>query len=247
MSEHIYNPDTDIKMQEAFTKARNTFKYFWRELSWEFNRIVPALDLAIVKVKFQQNDLPTGTETEFMWIGDVNFDGVTVKGTLINEPHVLTNIKAGDAVEVPLEEICDWMFATGKTYGGYTIHAIRETLSEADRKEHDEAWGFDFGDSNNILVAYEQEENPENLTEHPMSVNMKNSLVKFLQEHPENIKSSDSLGYTMLHRQVIAGNKACVEVLIEMGADIKAKTNGGHTPLEFAQKLGWEHVVPVLI
>ncbi|MCL2755309.1 MAG: DUF2314 domain-containing protein [Oscillospiraceae bacterium] len=247
MSKNIYNSETNTKMQEAFAKARGTFKYFWREMSWEANRIVPALDLAIVKVEFRQDDLPTGAEIEFMWIGDIDFDGVTVKGVLMNEPHVLTNVKAGDVVKIPVEEICDWMFATrGKAYGGFTIHAVRDTLSESEKTEHDNAWGLDFGDSNNILVAYEQEENPENLIEHPMSANMKDGLVKFLQEQPKNITSNDSFGYTMLHRQAIAGNKACVEVLIEAGADINAKTNNGHTALDFAQKLGWEHIVPIL-
>jgi uncharacterized protein YegJ (DUF2314 family) len=247
MSKQIYNAENDAKMQQAIAKARETFKYFWREQSWEFNRIVPALNLAIVKVAFTQGDTPTGSETEYMWIGDVDFDGVTVRGTLMNEPAYLTNIKSGDAVAVPTEEICDWMFAiSGRAYGGFTIHAIRETLNKSERAEHDAAWGLNFGDSSNVLVACEQEKHPENLIEHPMSGNMKDGLVKFLQEQPENIKSADASGYTMLHRQVIAGNKACAEVLINAGADINAETADGHTPLDFARKLAWEHIIPIL-
>ena len=242
-----YVKDDDPKMQEAFTKARSTFKYFWRELSWEFNRIVPALDLAFVKVACHQKKLFKGVQTEFMWISNISFDGITVKGVLNNEPNVLTNIKLGDVVEVPVAEICDWMFSTNrKVYGGFTIQVIRAMMSENDRAAHDSAWGLDFGDPDKVLVAYEQEEKPENLTEHPMSIAMKDGLVQFLQSQPENITSKDADGYTMLHRQAIAGNKACVEVLLQMGADINATTNSGYTASDFAKKLEWEHLISIL-
>lgn len=247
MEKIYYVKDDNPKMQEAFIKARSTFKYFWRELFWDFNRIAPALDLAFVKVACHQKKLFKGLVSEYMWIDNINFDGITVRGTLDNEPDKLTNIKAGDSIEVPLSDICDWMFSIdGKVYGGFTIQVIRAMMNESDRIEHDKAWGGDFGNPNKILVAYEQEEHPENLTEHPLSAASKESLVKFLQARPENILSKDASGYTMLHRQAIAGNKACVEVLLEMGADINAKTNNGYTASDFAEKLEWEHLISIL-
>lgn len=248
MDENIYYvQDDDPKMQEAFKNARKTFKYFWRELYWEFNRKVPALDMAFVKVARHQKKLFRSPVSEFMWISSIDFDGITVKGILDNEPDKLTNIKLGDTVEVPLSEICDWMFSiNGKVYGGFTIQVIRSMMNESDRTKHDTAWGLDFGNPDKILVAYEQEEHPENLTEHPLSAASKDSLVKFLQDYPEHIVSKDASGYTMLHRQVIAGNKACVEALLQMGADINATTNSGYTASDFAKKLEWEHLISIL-
>lgn len=43
------------EMIKAFTDAQNTFKYLWRELSWEYRRIVPALEVACVKVAFTEH------------------------------------------------------------------------------------------------------------------------------------------------------------------------------------------------
>ena len=63
------------EMIAAFEKAQKTFKYFWREISWEERRIVPALDFACVKVVFSQ-EMGRNTEpiVEHMWINDISFD-----------------------------------------------------------------------------------------------------------------------------------------------------------------------------
>jgi len=243
----IVNVKASQQLFDASANAQKTFKYFWRELYWERRRIVPALDLACVKVEFRQENPPNEPMAEFMWITDIGFDGVNITGYLISTPGTLTNIKNGDFVKIPVSEINDWLFATRrKAYGGFTIQVMRAEMSEADRKSHDDAWGLDFGDYDRVLVAYQQDEHPKNLTEHPMSINMKESLVDFLGQHPDEITRKDELGYTMLHWEAIAGNKVCVEVLLEMGANADAKTNDGITALDFAKRLEWEHIVPIL-
>lgn len=250
MSESVvfYSKDDDAGMIEAFKKAQSTFKYFWRELSWEYRRIVPALQVACVKVAFQQTvEGETDPVVEHMWINDINFDGEHVYGTLVNNPNNLTNVKNGDFVEIPLGQISDWLFACqGKTYGGFTIQHLRSGMDETERKSHDEAWGMNFGDYTNILLAYEQEEHPENLEEHPMCVNMGDSLSEFLDQNPAEITGQDEMGYAMIHREAIAGNKLSVEMLLKKGADRNAKTSSGKTALDFANEMGWEHVSAVL-
>ncbi|CAI3108170.1 hypothetical protein MWMV17_MWMV17_00502 [Acinetobacter calcoaceticus] len=54
----------------AFEKAISTFKYFWRELYWEYRRIVPALELAYVKCAFIQENPEDKNQPliEYMWI-----------------------------------------------------------------------------------------------------------------------------------------------------------------------------------
>jgi uncharacterized protein YegJ (DUF2314 family) len=244
----FYSQGDDPKMIEAFQRAQETFKYFWREQSWEFRRIIPALDLSCVKVAFTQ-EVEGSTEpiVEHMWINEIGFDGKTIKGILINEPNELTNVAQGDSIEVPVSQISDWLLSSqGKTYGGFTIHLLRSEMDEKERKSHDKAWGLDFGDFNDILVVYQQKEHPENLVEHPMSVNMKQSLIDFLKENPAEVTSADNLGYTMLHTETIAGNRTSAEILLNAGADKKAMTKAGQTALDFAIQLNWEHLIPIL-
>ncbi|NLR66799.1 DUF2314 domain-containing protein [Chitinophaga varians] len=236
------------EMLDAYAKAQATFKYFWRELSWEHRRIVPGLNVACVKVAFSQQfpgaDRPT---VEHMWINDINFDGDTIYGILINDPNELTNVNNGDEISVPVSQISDWLFAINdRTYGGFTMQAMRAGMTEEERQEHDEAWGLEFGDYNHVLIVNKQEENPENLIEHPMSKNMKPSFVDFLKQNPGELNATDDAGFTLLHKESIAGNLSIVEVLLEHGADTSKQTNAGKTALDYAKQLNWEHLIPVL-
>ncbi|MBC9931798.1 DUF2314 domain-containing protein [Chitinophaga qingshengii] len=236
------------EMLDAAAKAQATFKYFWRELSWEHRRIIPGLNVACVKVPFAQqfpgDDKPT---VEHMWINDISFDGDNIYGILINDPNSLTNVSNGDEITVPLNQISDWLFAIDdRAYGGFTIQAMRAGMTEEERQDHDEAWGLEFGDYNRILVVNKEEENPENLVEHPMSKNMKPSFVDFLQQNPGELNSADEAGFTLLHKESIAGNLSIVEVLLQQGADTSKQTQSGKTALDFAKQLKWEHLIPVL-
>lgn len=247
-SKVFYSKTDNPEMIKAYEKAQETFKYFWRELSWEHRRIIPALELACVKIAFTQS-APNSSEplVEHMWINEVGFDGETVSGILINEPNELTNVKNGDAVEIPLNQISDWLFACeDKTYGGFTIQAMRAEMSPKERRQHDQAWGLNFGDFNDIMVVNRQKEQPENLTEHPMSKNMGEKLKEFVQTNPGELTSTDAAGYTFLHKETIAGNRTSVEILLAAGADKNAVTNSGKTALDFAKQLNWEHIIPLL-
>lgn len=254
------------KMIEAFKNAQDTFKYFWRELSWEYRRIIPALDVACVKATFTQLKDGPGEQTlvEHMWINQVDFDGNLVKGTLINSPTELTNIANGDPVEIPLNQVSDWLFAItesrpqkglgkffstspkARVYGAFTIQAMRSEMTVRERKEHDKAWGLDFGDYHEVFIVTEQEGKPENLIEHPMSKNMKEKLLEFVKENPGEVSNRDEQGYTLLHREAIAGNLTAVAVLLAAGADKNAKTNQGETALDFAKKLKWIPIIATL-
>ena len=136
-------------MQRAFEQARESFRYFWRELYWERHRVVPGLDFAMVKICFL--DALNGEEVgEHMWINDVDFDGETISGTLVNEPDAVKNVKNGDRVNAKIDEMSDWMFAVGgRAYGGFSVQAMRSRMQKGELKEHDKAWGLDFGDFKN--------------------------------------------------------------------------------------------------
>lgn len=245
--ENILMLDSNVpEMLAANEKARKTFGYFWRELSWDYRRIVSALDVAFVKIAFYDREAKA---VEHMWINEVEFDGKYVTGFIINSPIWLTNISVGDFVKVALSDVSDWMFGTSnKVYGGFTVNLLRSRMSAKEMKSHDQAWGLNFGDPNCIdlvrVNSYTDEANA--LVEHHMSINMGESLVEALNESDELVKSTDEDGWTMLHREALAGNATMVEILLDHGADKKSKNKYGLTPLELAKIFNWKKVIELL-
>jgi uncharacterized protein YegJ (DUF2314 family) len=236
----------NAQMIAAYKQAQAKFKYCWRELSWESRRIIPALDFSYAKIAFAQEQ-NGDNKIEHMWVGDLYFDGDTIYGELLNEPNELTNIQQGDRVAVPLEQLSDWLFLSeGKPYGGFSIQAMRANMGPDERNQHDEAWGIDFGDPENIEYVLGQSESPQHLQEHPMSINMQQSLREFLHEHPAEITNQSDDGMTLLHRETIAGNASSVKILLESGADKSIKDTKGKTALDYAKQLDWQYIIPLL-
>jgi uncharacterized protein YegJ (DUF2314 family) len=239
----------DPAMQRAYEQARATFRYFWREVAWERRRIVPALDLAAVKAPFSDGDRrrKDTPEAEHMWLSEVDFDGRDVSGVLINSPNWLTGVKEGDAVGVPLGRISDWMYAiSGVVYGAFTVNLLRSRMGRKDLKEHDAAWGLNFGDPAKLRVAPAPEKGQPESPEHPMSVNMACSLKEQLAREPSLLTAADDRGWTLLHQEALAGSAPTVGVLLDAGADPEARTRDGRTALQLAQSLGWETVAALL-
>lgn len=275
MAQVFFVSDDNPKMQAAYEQARATFRYFWREMAWERRRIVPALDMAVVKVPFRD---PAGTkyetevpDAEQMWLSDIDFDGKEIHGTLINSPNWLKSIAEGDAASVPINGITDWMYAIGgRVFGGFTVNAMRADMGRAERAKHDAAWGLDFGDPSNIQLVQSGEHPakssggffsklfggakssapaaPVDLNaEHPMALNMAESLEKFLTQDPSNTNAKDDRGWTYLHQLALAGTKTGVEIMLKHGADIHAVTGNGLTALQLARTLGWKDVIALLV
>jgi lipoprotein len=234
----------DEEMERAAEKARETFKYFWREYYWEQRRIVKGLSRAAVKAPFSQ-EIKGVIETEYMWLDDIYFDGVNISGTLINQPNILTIVRKGERItDLPYREITDWLLAYGKkTCGGFGIQALRAQMDEQERRAHDEACGLDFGDGQNVLLAIGQEEHPEYLEQHPADINMSPSLRDYLNKHPAALNEADENGQTMLHHAAIAGNAESVRVILAMGADPQRRDTRGKTAADYVKEIGWPQLV----
>lgn len=236
----------DPEMQRASESARASFRYFWREVAWEHRRIVPALDLACVKAPFSDGaDRPRQANTpkvEEMWCGEVDFDGTNVSGVLLNSPNWLKSIKEGDAIRIPLNLISDWMYAiAGEVYGAFTVNLMRSRMSPKERREHDQAWGLQFGDPTKARVT------PYDANgEHPMSLNMVASLKEQLAQTPSLLTSKDERGWTILHQEALAGSAPTVKVLLDAGANPSAATDDGLTAAVLARSLGWDNVLKLL-
>ena len=267
------SPGEDAEMQQAAAQARQNFRYFWREMAWEQRRIIPGLELAGVKVSFSdppevraQN--PGALEVEHMWLLEVDFDGRQIQGTLINSPHSLKSVREGDRVTIPGNQLFDWMYVLGGTvFGGFTVDLMRSRMSKSERMQHDKAWGFDFGEVGIVnLVPPDYIGDPVNkkkglfsflgsakstpqdyakvaAAEHPMSVNMRQSLDQALSKNPEMVHQGDDRGYTFIHQLSLAGSLDGVDVCLKHGADPNATAPNGMTPYALAKCLGWKRVM----
>ena len=133
---YFVSSDEDY-MQRAFEQARESFRYFWRELYWERRRIVPGLDYAMVKICFL--DTINGEEVgEHMWINDVEFDGETIYGTLVNEPDTVQNVKVGDQVGVkksPITYTFRVLQAIEKRVGAKLLPEVFENITPPEQYE----------------------------------------------------------------------------------------------------------------
>ncbi|MDC4301509.1 YegJ family protein [Acinetobacter baumannii] len=233
----------------AFENAIGTFKYFWRELYWESRRIVPALELAYVKCAFIQENLEDKNEPliEYMWIDQVDFDGSTITGILLNEPYIIDNVQAGETVRLQFESIVDWMFlSNGTVHGAFTIQEYRKTLNASGRKEYDEACGIDFGNPDEILLVYDQKNCPENLEEHPMCRSILEQFINIINTDPTIITEKDESGNQLLHREVIAGNYLFVQELLRLNVNKLVRNKQLMIPLDLAHKMGWSNIVNLL-
>jgi uncharacterized protein YegJ (DUF2314 family) len=269
MSEPIFFFEgDDPAMKQAYEAAQRSFKFFWRELSWERRRIVPALDMTIIKTPFTDGPRSDGNpDYEQMWLDEVDYDGTNVAGVLLNSPNWLTSVKQGDSVQVPFSHLTDWMMTSdGKAYGGHTVNLMRSRMSARERKAHDEAWGLDFGDPNEVKVELDRESGkklgllsklhgaksgshasgPEAFADHPMCVNMLAKIETQLSEDPSIVNSTDELGRTLLHSEAMAGNFGVVKLLVRFGAHIGAKTPNGQDAAELARGIGWDEIAAFL-
>lgn len=275
MSKVFFHKGDDPEMTKACSMARQTFRIFWRELTWERHRIIPGLDLACVKFPFM--DPPDGhsrkdtPDAEQMWVSDCTFNGSTIRGTLLNSPNWLQSVKEGDSIEKPIKELSDWMYAvSGKVYGGFTVHFLRNQMKQSERKSHDKAWGLDFGDPQTPRLAPREwygtdaekktsllgkffEKPTPNLSleeivrkDHPMAISMSTTLEKHLESNPEALKSTDDDGQSMLHIHCLAGSTKIVEILLKHGADPNAVTKNSMTPLRMANLFGWSKIADLL-
>lgn len=242
MSKVYFSPQTDA-LVTATQQALQSFRYFWREMSWESRRIVPAFDMAAVKAVFSDSD-DADAPREQMWITDVELDGKTIYGRLMNEPNELTSVAEGDAVELPVELLADWMFVLdGKAYGAFTVNALRRAMTPDERAEHDDAWGLDFGPPKQTRIV------PEawvSAVEHPMAQNMEKSLEQALATNPSFATTPDARGLTLLHNLALAGTAIGVRVALRHGADKTLRAHNGMTASDMARALGWSEVATLL-
>lgn len=110
----VRKPANDPALEDARKKALSR----WSEFTDAFDRRDG--DNFSVKFPFAQAD-----KIEHMWIEVSSIEGDVVRGTLGNQPAVVTNIAEGQDVERRCEELEDWLYMRdGSIVGGFSLHAL---------------------------------------------------------------------------------------------------------------------------
>lgn len=246
--------NTDERMEKAFQMARDTFRFYWREMSWEYRRIIPAHDLSCVKVAFVTPENNEGTPShEHLWVSNINFDGETIVGELLNDSIYTPTLKKGDHIEATLDDVSDWLFACeGRVFGAFTVNVMRQDMSSEELASHDDEWALNFGDPYEYEVAYSgSNDNTRYINrfdsdaqiqapdEHPMCIAMLPQLKELLESNTEEITGADEMGWTFAHNEALAGNFSALDLMKQYGVDTNVKNHDGNTPMDLAKKLGW--------
>jgi len=114
----------DPEMSAAIELARERFPEFRQA----FARRGSGDSLFVVKYPFEY----TGG-VEHMWVQAVSIGDDVIEGTLTNEPYYVEELKAGDRVTIPVEDITDWMYRRGRnTVGGFTVELLLRRSRESE-------------------------------------------------------------------------------------------------------------------
>ena len=134
------NPDVvdihnnDEKMNWAIEKAHLTLHYFKDCLK----QPSPEQQYFSVKVKIEDKD-----KVEHIWLTNPSFDGEgNLFGVIGNEPIDVTNVKFKQQIGINEHLLSDWMIIeNGRLIGGYTIRAVRDSLSGLALQNFDKSLG----------------------------------------------------------------------------------------------------------
>jgi uncharacterized protein YegJ (DUF2314 family) len=230
-----YIEGDDPRMVAASRAARETFPQFWREIAYDFNRIVPAISLGAVKVVFHEDDADPTSAVEVMWCDDVAYDGETLAATLINQPRHLTSVREGDRIAVPLDRLSDWIVVLGEAvHGAYTVHVIRQGLPPEERAAHDAAWGYTFPDAPALFDEAQRAE---------LDLTLAAMMAKHLRANPGDRDAVvDDAGRTMLHLMSLYGRLKSVQTLLDLGANRDAVDARGWTAADYARAVGYPEI-----
>ena len=130
----------DAEMNAAIQGARDTLPVFIEALQSP----TETQTYFAIKVIF-----PFGEDgsAEHMWVDQLSYADGQFQGVLSNDPVDVTDLAYGDTVTASADEISDWMIVDdSQLLGGYTLHVLRNRMSEAERAQFDADFGVAIPD-----------------------------------------------------------------------------------------------------
>jgi len=114
----------DAAMDEAMADAREHLDHFIKAITESDP------DEYSIKVRIEDGD-----EVEYFWTADVKYADDHFSAIIANDPGVVTNVKIGDPVTVPRDEVADWLYLNGDLmHGNYTLRVMLPGMPPAEQK-----------------------------------------------------------------------------------------------------------------
>jgi uncharacterized protein YegJ (DUF2314 family) len=114
----------DAEMEAAIRTARGKLGQFWAVFEKPENG---EKDFAF-KVRIKDSH-----GVEHFWVTDLRRDNGKVYGKIANDPEFVTSVKIGQEIEIPEEDISDWMYVRNdKMIGNYTLRALFKKMPKAE-------------------------------------------------------------------------------------------------------------------
>ena len=108
--------EDDPDMTAAISKSRSLLPQFWQVF---YNREHGETDFSL-KVKITDKG-----KAEHFWAVNVERKKGKIFGTINNDPEIVHNVKIGDRIPIPDDDISDWLYMqNGKMVGNYTLRVL---------------------------------------------------------------------------------------------------------------------------
>ncbi len=119
---HKFDGD-DPEINAAIEEAQRRLPEFQRALDEDARRLIPAIEGALVKARFES---PITHAIEHMWVEDIGFEDEKIVGTLASDPNAIPELSKGKWVSISPEDISDWVYRLGgRTFGGFTVRVMQ--------------------------------------------------------------------------------------------------------------------------
>jgi len=121
---------TDEEMNAAIKKAQETLPLFIEALQ------APKVSQThfCIKAKFHYGD----GNIEHIWVSDLSYSGDQFEGVISNEPVYIKDLHLFNHVTVEKQDISDWLIIENDILlGGFTIHVLRNRMTDEERKRFD--------------------------------------------------------------------------------------------------------------
>ena len=120
--------EDDPDMMAAIAKARGLLPQFWQVFD---NREHGETNFCL-KVKITDKD-----KAEHFWAVNIERKDDKIFGTINNDPEIVHNIKIGDRIWIPEDDISDWLYTRdGKMVGNYTLRVLFKQMSASEVEKY---------------------------------------------------------------------------------------------------------------
>jgi uncharacterized protein YegJ (DUF2314 family) len=129
----VFQSDDD-GMNKAIAKARSSYPNFLNVLKSGCNNCVRFN----VKIRLAIDEI----NGEHVWLDSLFFKQDRLYGILASVPESVNRVTYGDILEAKSDSLSDWMYVEkGKLVGGYTIKAVYNRMSGAEKKQLEQELG----------------------------------------------------------------------------------------------------------